>query len=217
MPTPTIEEYLEAIYTMAGEGRVVIGARLAESLAVSPPTVTSTVQRMRRDGLVAVSGEKEIRLTEKGEQAVEQLLRRHRLAERLLVDVLGLPWFDVHEDACRLEHAISSRVEERLAAFLGEPGTCPHGNPIPGHTGSTSEIPLPEAQPQTNLVLRRVAKRAESETGLLRYLDEHGLRPGVSLVIQEQAPFNGPVVVRTNGRDVALSREIAALLYCEVS
>jgi DtxR family transcriptional regulator, Mn-dependent transcriptional regulator len=215
MPTPTVEEYLEAIYTMAGEGRPVIGARLAESLGVSPPTVTSTVQRMRRDGLVDVADDKEIRLSTSGEQAVERLIRRHRLAERLLVDVLGMPWYDVHDDACRLEHAISSHVEERLAAFLGEPATCPHGNPIPGSSSGRAEIHLPAARPGIPLVLRRVAKRAEAESGLLRYLDEHDLRPGVVFSIQEQAPFNGPVVLHTNDRDVALSREVAALLYCE--
>lgn len=213
MPTPTIEEYLEAIYTMASEDRAVIGARLAEGLGVSPPTVTSTLQRMARDGYITLDTDKEIHLTEQGRQAVESLLRRHRLIERLLVDVLHMDWHDVHDDACRLEHAVSPEVEKRLAAFLGDPETCPHGNPIPGRSDAEGDLCLRDAQAGASVVLRRVAKRAEGEPGLLLYLDQHGLRPGAMLTVREVAPFNGPITVAAEGHEVALGRDLAAMLW----
>lgn len=216
MPTPTVEEYLEAIHTMACEDKAVIGARLAEALGVSPPTVTSTLQRMARDGLVSLDKDRQVHLTDLGRQAAENLLRRHRLIERLLVDVLGMDWHDVHDDACRLEHALSPAVERRLAAYLGNPTTCPHGNPIPGTGGVEGEVRLCDAKPGARLVLRRVAKQAESQPGMLLYLNQQGLRPGVAITVRDVAPFNGPVLVFAAGREVALGRDVAAMLWVTV-
>src|SRR5438046_7241235 len=128
----TVEEYLEAAYNMSMEDEVVIGARLAEKFCVAPPTVTEMLKRLVRDGYITMDNKRQVTLTEAGIQAAEAVLRRHRLTERFLVDMLGMQWHEVHEEACRLEHFISGAVEARVIANLNNPLTCPHGNPIPG-------------------------------------------------------------------------------------
>src|SRR5579883_2717962 len=128
----TVEEYLETIYNLAMEDEVVIGARLAERFQVAAPTVTEMLKRLVRDGYVEMNAKRHITLTEAGNRAAEAVLRRHRLTERFLVDMLGMQWHEVHEEACRLEHFISGAVEARVIASLHQPMTCPHGNPIPG-------------------------------------------------------------------------------------
>src|SRR5258708_4190601 len=117
---------------MNAEDEVVIGARLAEKFHVSAPTVTEMLKRLVRDGFIEMDSKRQVILTEAGFQAAEAVLRRHRLTERFLVDMLGMQWHQVHEEACRLEHFISGAVEERVIASLNNPTTCPHGNPIPG-------------------------------------------------------------------------------------
>src|SRR5712671_1824386 len=117
---------------MSAENELVIGARLAERFRVSPPTVTEMLKRLVRDGYVEMDNKRQVTLTEAGNQAAEAVLRRHRLTERFLVDMLGMQWHQVHEEACRLEHFISGAVEARVIASLNNPTTCPHGNPIPG-------------------------------------------------------------------------------------
>src|SRR5919109_4678011 len=128
----TVEEYLETIYNMSMEDEVVIGARLAEKFAVSAPTVTEMLKRLVRDGYVEMDNRRQVTLTEAGIRAAESVLRRHRLTERFLADMLGMQWHEVHEEAGRLEHFISGAVEERVLTTLNHPTTCPHGNPIPG-------------------------------------------------------------------------------------
>jgi DtxR family transcriptional regulator, Mn-dependent transcriptional regulator len=172
----TVEDYLLNIYTIASEGRPVIAARLAEALDVAPPTVTATLHRMTRDGLIEVNPHKEVVLTDHGHQLAETMVRRHRLAERLLVDLLGLDWADVHEEAHRFEHAISPRVEARILAVLGDPTTCPHGSPIPG-TGavlSRDAVRLEETKAGDRVVVDRIAEDAENDRDLLGYF--HGWR-----------------------------------------
>src|SRR5437764_3694244 len=134
--SPTVEEYLETIYNMNMEDEVVIGARLAEKFRVAPPTVTEMLKRLVRDGFVEMDQRRQVSLTEAGYTAAEAVLRRHRLTERFLVDMLGMQWHQVHEEACRLEHFISGAVEERVLTSLNFPTTCPHGNPIPGQVPS---------------------------------------------------------------------------------
>src|SRR5256885_6888659 len=130
--SPTVEEYLETIYNMSMEGEVVIGARLAERFRVAAPTVTEMLKRLVRNGYVEMDNKRHVTLTEAGNKAAEAVLRRHRLTERFLVDMLGMQWHEVHEEACRLEHFISGAVEARVIAALNNPTACPHGNPIPG-------------------------------------------------------------------------------------
>jgi len=135
MPTQAVEEYLESIYKLNLRGGRVIAARLAEDLSVSAPTATEMLRRLRDAGYVRMGAEKEITLTDAGVAAAEVLVRRHRLSERLLTDILGMPWSRAHEEACKFEHVISPEVEARLARVLDNPSTCPHGNPIPGTGG----------------------------------------------------------------------------------
>src|SRR5438309_3738115 len=136
----TVEEYLEAAYNMSMEDEVVIGARLAEKFGVAPPTVTEMLKRLVRDGYVEMDNRRQVTLTETGNQAAEAVLRRHRLTERFLVDMLGMQWHQVHEEACRLEHFISGAVEARVIASLHNPTTCPHGNPIPGQVAARTYL-----------------------------------------------------------------------------
>src|SRR6267143_457769 len=140
--TASVQDYLAAIYDLQSSGKPVIGARLAKHMGISAPAVTEAIHRIVRSGFVRVGQGKELALTTKGRQIAEVMARRHRLLERWLTDTLGLNWTDAHEEAHRLEHAISPRVEDRLAELLGMPSTCPHGNPIPGMAR-----PLPRVEP----------------------------------------------------------------------
>src|SRR5436305_6744881 len=133
-PSEVISRYLEAIYYMFSEGEPLRSARLADWLGVSRPTVTIALRRMARDGMVRMTRTKEIELTPRGMKAAESIVRRHRIMERWLTDGLGLDWVTADEEAARLEHAVSDVVEKRLYEALGRPKTCPHGNPIPGHS-----------------------------------------------------------------------------------
>src|SRR5918998_591944 len=131
-PTSVVEDYLQVLHYMTRDGVPVIAARLAERLGVTPPTVTATLQRMERDGLIQHGARKEILFTQKGKQLAEDIVRRHALAERLLTDLLKMPWHESHEEAHGVEHAMTPKLEARLLQALGNPTTCPHGNPIPG-------------------------------------------------------------------------------------
>ena len=139
--SPTVEDYLHVIYQMSREGKPVIGTHLAEKMSVAVATTFATVQRMQKAGLVQMNDHKEILLTGDGKEAAEGVVRRHALAERLLVDVLRLPWHEAHEEAHQFEHVISPRVEERLMELLHSPSTCPHGNPIPGQDEGVGPTP----------------------------------------------------------------------------
>src|SRR5579864_9137395 len=132
MPHSVEEDYLAAIYNMQMEGELVIGARLADLFKVKAPTVTQTLHRLEKQNLVVMDEHRHPTLTPEGHQAAEALLRRHRLCERFLVDVMGMHWHEVHDEAERLEHGISPAFEARMLAQLDNPTTCPHGNPIPG-------------------------------------------------------------------------------------
>src|SRR5512135_3544511 len=128
--TETYENYLEAIYNMRDEGQKIINARLPDRLGVKPPTVSQTLQRMSRDGLVKIDGE--ITLTRQGNEVAEASIRRHRIIERFMSDILGIEWAVAHREAERLQHAMSDLIEQKMLGALGHPTTCPHGNPIPG-------------------------------------------------------------------------------------
>jgi DtxR family Mn-dependent transcriptional regulator len=213
MATPVVDDYLQNIHFMIRDGVQVIAARMAERMHVTPPTVTATLQRMERDGLVEHGPHRGIRLTELGRQTAEDLVRRHALAERLLTDFLKMPWHEAHEESHGFEHAITPKVEARLLAALGHPTTCPHGNPIP-RLGALApeEFPLdraPEGQP---IRLQRITEEAEEDTALMRYLQTHGIEPGAMLTLIGAEAFNqilhfdGPL-----GR-VALGISAASLL-----
>jgi len=190
------EEYLQAVYTLADEGGQVIGARLAEFLRISPAAVSEMVHRLERDGLLQLDERKEVRLTDRGFSAASRVVRRHRLAERMLVDLLGYEWWKTHEEAERIEHAMSQEMEERLVRVLGDPQTCPHGNPMPGTTPRSTR-PLERLAVGERATVERIPDQFEHEPGFLEYLDTQGVRPGVTLEMIEQRP--GLLRVAVNG------------------
>ena len=210
----TTEMYLRTILELEEENIVALRARIAERLRHSGPTVSQTIGRMERDGLVVVSGNRHLELTELGRRRATEVMRKHRLAERLLADVIGLDWAYVHDEACRWEHVMSERVERRLYDLLGHPTESPYGNPIPGleeiggiaaelfHDGVTSLVAaVAAAEPGAKLKLVRLAEPVQVEPELLTQLDEAGLRPGAELTAEVVA---GYISVRVPGIEGAL-------------
>ena len=213
-PSATIEDYLEAVYNMFREGRTVIAARLTEKIGVAAPTVWATLQRMQRDGLVELGPRKEITLSEAGLEAAESVIRRHRLAECLLVDILGLAWHEAHEEAHRIEHALSPRVEAHIMAVLDHPTTCPHGNPIPGYASEPSPqtVVLNSLSEGDEVTIESISEDAEEDQDLLRYLQKNGLVPGTRLKVVEVAPFNATITVEVDGARVTLGDPVSAVI-----
>lgn len=217
--TASVQDYLAGIYDLASSGKPVIGARLAKHMGISAPAVTESVQRLTRGGYVKVGRRKELALTPKGRQIAEVTARRHRLLERWLTDKLGLDWTEAHEEAHRLEHAISPRVEDRLAALLGMPSTCPHGNPIPGMSQPSRAEPFPLAQAKEGMsvVIERITEEAEADKKLLEHLWRNDVRPGRRLTITEVAPWAGTITASSDGQAIALGLPAAAKIWVYVT
>jgi len=212
-PSEVIAHYLEAIYYIRAEGELVRSARLADWLSVSRPTVTVALRRMTRDGMVRLNAHKEIELTVRGDEAAAAIVRRHRIMERWLTDVLGLDWVTADAEAERLEHAVSQVVEETLYRSLGRPKTCPHGNPIPGHsTMRANELRLSALGPGESGTITRISEVAQREAPpLLQYLHDRGLRPGTRITVEEVDEVGGTIQLRA-ARRLTLSTETAAKL-----
>ena len=221
----TVEEYLETIYNMSAEDEQVIGARLAEKFRVSAPTVTEMLKRLVRDGYVSMDAKRAVTLTEEGYQAAEAVLRRHRLTERFLVDMLGMQWHQVHEEACRLEHFISGAVEARVVASLNHPTTCPHGNPIPGLVPSArtylkdqGALRLSTIEPGESASILCISEVVEDEEALIHYLHDKELTPGTVLTVlagsdtageEQQEQFR----LQVHDREVCISKSVAAKIW----
>ena len=215
-PTPTVEDYLGVIYTLSRDKEPVIGRRLADWMEVSPPTVTATIQRMIRDGWVTMAPDKTIHLTDAGRRAAASVVRRHMLTELLLARVLNVPWSDVHEEADRLEHDLSSDTATRVAELLENISVCPHGNPLPGEELAVSGLrPLLEAEPGREYRLARIHEEMERHRSLMEYFDEHGLVPGARLELVEIVPVNETVTVRVGGDNVAIGLSVARCLWVQ--
>jgi DtxR family Mn-dependent transcriptional regulator len=184
-------------------------------MRVSAPTVTETLHRLARVGYLRVAPSKEIQLTRRGQELAEGMARRHRLLERWLTDVLGLNWTEAHDEAHRLEHALSPRVEDRLATILGMPSTCPHGNPIPGMAGppTTRPFPLDQAPEGATVTVDRITEEAEADRKLLEYLWRNGVRPGTRLTILEVAPWAGTISMESEGRGIVLGLPAASKIW----
>ena len=213
MTTPIVEEYLEAIYKLQAAEKTLGTTELGRELKVSPASASEMADRLAEKGLVARVKDRGITLTRKGQKAALELIRKHRISERFLVDVLGMDWKDVHEEACRLEHAISSEVEARMEAMLGSPATCPHGHPIPDRQGHTAEEPVQRLSGLGKGRTGVIAKVAEEERGLLEYLATLGMMPGSEVLVEQVAPFSGPLLVRIGGASYALGREVAEKIW----
>ncbi len=213
--TASVQDYLAAIYDLDSSGRPVIGARLAKHMSISAPAVTEAIHRLERGGYVKIAPGKKLVLTTKGREIAEVMARRHRLLERWLTDTLGLNWTDAHEEAHRLEHAISPLVEERLAELLGMPSTCPHGNPIPGMAAPRKVQPFPLAQAKegTTVIVERITEEAEADKKLLEHLWRNEVRPGRRLTIVEVAPWAGTITAASEGRTIALGLPAAAKIW----
>jgi DtxR family Mn-dependent transcriptional regulator len=200
----TTEMYLRTVFELEEEGVVALRARIAERLGQSGPTVSQTVARMERDGLLHVADDRHLELTEKGRHEAIGVMRKHRLAERLLADVIGLEWEDVHIEACRWEHVMSEKVERRILALLDKPLVCPHGNPIPGldqlglpfgtNDNHPPLVPLTAAVAaavasdagvaSVEVVIDRISEQLQPDAGLMHRLDAAGMRPGQRVVVQ---------------------------------
>ncbi len=204
MPSRTVEDYLKQLY-LAHHGSdqpLVAMGRLAAGVGVTPGTATAMVKSLADAGLVAYEPRSGVRLTPAGDRLALQILRRHRLIELFLVEVLGLDWSEVHDEAEVLEHAISDKVLERIDVLLGHPDTDPHGDPIPPRHGPAPE-PLqlnsladcPTDQPLT------VARITDQDPEFLRFIDRHGLIPGTAVVVQDRSDTGDAVTVQPDGRD----------------
>lgn len=209
--SPTIENYLQAIYSLEGEGETVISAGLARRMHVTPPTAWATVRRMARDGLVELDARKMVRLTEKGRPLAESIVRRHRLSERFLTDVLGLDWVEAHAEAHLFEHIMSPRLEERIMALLNNPTHCPHGSPIPGTGGRVDPalVPLDTLTAGESGTVEFISEELEEDPELLGYLERGRIMPGHDLRVKELAP-SGVLVAEVEGREVPLGMAVAA-------
>jgi DtxR family transcriptional regulator, Mn-dependent transcriptional regulator len=211
--TSVVEDYLQVLHYLTRDGCPVIAARLAERLNVSPPTVTVTLQRMERDGLIQHGPRKEILFTAPGREAAENIVRRHALAERLLTDLLKMPWHESHEEAHGVEHVMTPNIERRLLYALGNPTTCPHGNPIPGlGMLNPDEFPLDEAHTGDELVIQRITEEAEEDQQLMKYLQEHGVEPGARMSVRESNSFNALLVLDGLHGPVSIGFTVAAKL-----
>jgi DtxR family Mn-dependent transcriptional regulator len=207
MPTPgehhpAFEEYCECIFELAEDDVDVIQARIADRLQVSRPAVSEMIKKLESEGLLTNDGA--IELTASGEKLAQQVVRRHRLAERFLTDVLKLSWAEAHHEAGRWEHVMSEHVEEAMNSLLGEPTTCPHGNPIPGSDYvATDAAPLSGLLVGDPFTVRRIPEELEFTPGLLEFLEESSLRPGCSGVITAASP-DGTLTVEIDGRHVGV-------------
>ncbi|MFI9510312.1 iron dependent repressor, metal binding and dimerization domain protein [Nocardia sp. NPDC052566] len=214
----TTEMYLRTIYDLEEEGVVPLRARIAERLEQSGPTVSQTVARMERDGLLLVAGDRHLELTDKGRSMAVAVMRKHRLAERLLVDIIGLDWQNVHAEACRWEHVMSEDVERRLVEVLNHPTTSPYGNPIPGldELGITAPIAteetlvrlsdLPHGQVHA-VVVRRLAEHIQTDPEVIGQLREAGVVPDARVTVETKP---GSVVITVPGHSgFELSDEMA--------
>jgi DtxR family Mn-dependent transcriptional regulator len=221
----TTEMYLRTILELEEEGVVPLRARIAERLHQSGPTVSQTVARMERDGLLHVSGDRQLQLSEAGRQRAVAVMRKHRLAELLLVNVIGLEYEIAHVEACRWEHVISDTVELKLYELLGKPTVSPYGNVIPGLDELDAAAPHDTApEPMVTLasvqdasavvVVRRISEKLQGETDVMEQLHEMGVEPGAKVTVSREGAI---VNVMRDGRAVRIPRDLATLVFVTAS
>jgi DtxR family Mn-dependent transcriptional regulator len=221
----TTEMYLRTIFELEEEGVVPLRARIAERLGQSGPTVSQTVARMERDGLLTVEGDRHLELSEQGRAMATRVMRKHRLSECLLVEVIGIPWEDVHAEACRWEHVMSESVERRILEILNHPTTSPFGNPIPGlaelgdDTAADNDVPgtlsaLVRSHPnqQVRTTIRRIGEPLQTNSELMSSLRRSGIRPGETVKVSKSP---GGILVGSAGEYAELDEATAALIFVD--
>jgi DtxR family Mn-dependent transcriptional regulator len=207
------EEYLELIYKLEEREGVAKTGQIAQELKVALGTVTNTVANLEKKGFLIHRPYAGIKLTEKGRKIALNILRKHRLSERLLADILKISWSAIHDIACKLEHIINEDVTEAIEKSLQYPKTCPHGNPVPDKDG---RISIDNYEPLVNLPVKtkgKVMKIINEKENVLKYLATLGLLPGVEIEIEENTPFGGPILVKVSEAKYALGREISSSIY----
>jgi len=210
--TSTTEEYLETIYRLEQKEGAARTGEIASDLGVALGTVTNTIEHMEGEGLISHVPYRGVKLTSRGLKGALNVIRRHRLSERLLTDLIGVGWADVHAHACRLEHGLTDEIIKPLEKALKHPKTCPHGNPIPTKDGGIIEE---KSEPLTGIDEREggtIVKVTEEKADLLRYLDTMGLVPGASIYVIERAPFDGPITIKVGEAKRAISRSVASVI-----
>ena len=212
--TRSVEDYLKAIYRLSPQGRAASTSEIAQRLDLSPASVSGMVKRLSEQGLLEHVPYKGVQLTGEGRRAALRMLRRHRLIEAFLVAYLGYTWDTVHDEAERLEHAVSDTLVDRMAAVLGHPAVDPHGDPIPTSEGDILELastPLSEVPVGAAVEVRQVE---ESQPDRLRYIASIGLRPGVHVTVVDRQPFEGPITIAVDGRTHVVGHQLARVVRC---
>lgn len=210
----TIEDYLSLIYVIERDGEPVVGARLAEILKVSPPTVTNTLKRMVRDGLITMQ-ENGTHLTETGWDAARLIMRKHMLMEWMMQKML--PWSKLHSEAHNLEHAISEEAENALYEDLGHPKTCPHGNPLPGFEEAVASwVPLTQVSVGKEVTVRRIHELAEENLDLMEFLERKEIMIGKKITVTEILPFNHTLTVEIKNDSITLGFTVARYIFVEL-
>lgn len=211
---PPLEEYLETVHALGEEGTPVIQARIAERLGRSAPSVSEMLDRLEDDGYVRRSG-RLVELTDTGAVLAEKVVRKHRLAERLLTDVIGLEWYKVHREAGRWEHVISDEVEQKLMVLLKDPTTCPHGNPIPGSADPNEgkcQVALADVELGSTVRLERICEEVELNMESLMFLDEHGFTPGAIGTVTDRTA-GGQMCLEVHETVVELTSDLTERLF----
>ena len=215
MLSPSVEDYIKAIYKAHADAGNVTTQHLAERLGVSAPAVSKMMRRLVELRLISHAPYQSVKLTRAGEKMALEIIRHHRLLELYLVQAMGFSWDSVHEEAERLEHHISEEFEDRIDELLGHPTACPHGDPIPtrgGAMGRTSNRSLAIQQHPERLVVQRVS---DEDAGLLRHFKSLGVVPGTAFEFVRQEPFEGPLVLRIGGKLVRLTPQAAREVFVD--
>ncbi|MGH7672917.1 MAG: metal-dependent transcriptional regulator [Gemmatimonadales bacterium] len=210
-----MEDYLKSIYHLTSQGGFATTSDIAAMLEIAPPSVSGMMKRLSETGLIEHVPYRGVQLTPQGRRAALQMIRRHRILEVYLTQQLGYDWGDVHDEAERLEHAVSETLIDRMAGALGDPRYDPHGAPIPTAAGEIEEaelITLADARVGAELVLRQVG---DEDAARLRYLAEQGLLPGTRMAVVDRQPFNGPTTVTIGAETRVVGKDLAGMLWCE--
>jgi DtxR family transcriptional regulator, Mn-dependent transcriptional regulator len=217
--SPAIQDYVKALYMLAGEGseRPVPTTAVAERLGVSAASATKMLKRLDALGLASHESYRGAALTPAGVKIALEVIRHHRLLETYLAEALGVPWDEVHQEAEVLEHVLSEGLEDRIAALLGDPALDPHGHPIPGKDGSLPAVATKTLWACADGETARVGRVSDEEPSALRYLGDAGIRPGTSVKVIERGPIGGPLFVRVGSRreTTALSKELSEAVWVD--